>query len=53
MALNNNLENIDYNYKHTIRTKNPEKIIALEFYYHLINKCKSREIVEKSIHRII
>ena len=53
VACNHNSKVIDYNYKHTIRTKYPDRIYGLDFYMHLINNCKDMEMVTKAIHRLV
>jgi len=41
MYFNNGYGLLEYNYKHTIRTKNPERIVGLDFYLGIINNCKN------------
>lgn len=53
IAYNHQTKSIEYNYKHTIRVKSLENIFGYEFYINVINNCKQRDIVEKSIHRLI
>ena len=53
IAYNHQIKSIEYNYKHTIRVKSLENIFGYEFYINVINNSKQRDIVEKSIHRLI
>jgi hypothetical protein len=53
MAYNNNTGLFEYNYKHTIRVRNPERIFGLEFYFNILNNGKNRETVEKAGRRLI
>jgi hypothetical protein len=53
IAFNHNTKGFDYNYKHTIRVRSLENIFGYEFYINVINNCKQKEIVEKSIHRLV
>lgn len=53
ISYNHQIKSIEYNYKHTIRVKSLENIFGYEFYINVINNSKQRDIVEKSIHRLI
>jgi hypothetical protein len=48
MSYNNSTNpatSFEYNYKHTIRTKIPEKVVGIDFYLSIINNCKAKEMV--------
>ncbi len=53
IAYNHNNKVIEYNYKHTIRIRSLDPIVGIEFYTKIIENCKNKEMVEKSIHRFI
>lgn len=53
IAYNHHYNLIDYNYKHTIRTRSVEKTYGLDFYINVINLCNNKEIVEKALHRLV
>lgn len=45
IAYNYNLKLFDYNYKHTIRTKYPEKVYGADFYLNIINFSHNQEFI--------